>query len=191
MKCLGLRYPTFDFRPGLKRACGLDLGVSISAVAVPHGMMPSVAFRIEPDLWCKSRMGSQVQFAHLAKTLSFLLPVFRAAAPPSKSSKSLLSPFQRCSHRALFPWPPLRQAALRSIPQRAITAVRSESSSLKGPATARETVPALLSRTDSEFAVRNCDHLRRPRCALGHSDPHSHSESRTRRCGCADHHIDS
>jgi hypothetical protein len=78
------------------------------------------------------------------------------------SSKTSLSPFQKCSHRTLFPLAPLRQAALRSIPQRAITAVRSESSSLKGPATPRETVPALLSRTDSEFALRNCDHLRRP-----------------------------
>jgi hypothetical protein len=38
-------------------------------------------------------------------------------------------------------------------------------------ATPRETVPALLSRTDSEFALRNCDHLRRPRCALGRSAP--------------------
>ena len=85
--------------------------------------------------------------------------------------KDFAPPFQRCSHRALFPLAPLQQAALRSIPQRAITAVRSESSSLKGPATPRETVPALLSRTDSEFALRNCDHLRRPRCALGRSAP--------------------
>jgi hypothetical protein len=38
--------------------------------------------------------------AHLAKTLSFLLPGLRAAAPPSKSSKTLLPHFQRCSHRA-------------------------------------------------------------------------------------------
>jgi hypothetical protein len=51
-----------------------------------------------------------------------------------------------------------------------------------------ETVPALASRTDSEFALRNCDHLRRPRCALGVPIPYSHSESQTRRCGCADHH---
>ena len=34
----------------------------------------------------------------VAKTLIFLLPGFRAAAPPSKSSKTLLSLFQRCDH---------------------------------------------------------------------------------------------
>src|ERR1700731_1126627 len=33
---------------------------------------------------------SKFRSAHLAKTLSFLLPGFRAAAPPSKSSKTLL-----------------------------------------------------------------------------------------------------
>lgn len=32
-----------------------------------------------------------------------------------------------------------------------------------------ETVRAPSSSTDSEFAERNCDHLRRPRCALGRS----------------------
>jgi hypothetical protein len=32
-----------------------------------------------------------------------------------------------------------------------------------------ETVSALLPRTDSAFALRNCDHLRRPHCALGRS----------------------
>ena len=59
-------------------------------------------------------------------------------------------------------------------------------------ATPRETVPALLSRTDSEFALRSCDHLRRPhlRSRLV-PRPYSHAESRPRRCGCADHHIDS
>jgi len=34
----------------------------------------------------------------VAKTSIFLLPGFRAAAPPSKSSKTLLSLFQRCDH---------------------------------------------------------------------------------------------
>ena len=42
--------------------------------------------------------------------------------------------WQRCSHRTLFPLAPLRQAALRSIPQRAITAVRSDSPSRKSNA---------------------------------------------------------
>lgn len=42
--------------------------------------------------------------------------------------------------------------------------------------------------TDSEFAYWRCDHLRRPRGALGCSAPYSPADSRTRRCGCADHH---
>jgi hypothetical protein len=37
---------------------------------------------------------SKFRIAHLAKTLSFLLPAFRAAAPPSKSSKTLLALFK-------------------------------------------------------------------------------------------------
>src|ERR1700693_25939 len=113
---------------------------------------------------------------------NFLTPIFRkdielfpSGLPRCGSSpqkpKDFASLWQTCSHRALFPLALLRQAALRSIPQRAITAVRSESSSLKGPATPRETVPALFSLTASEFALRSCDHLRRPHCAPGGSAP--------------------
>ncbi len=34
-----------------------------------------------------------------------------------------------------------------------------------------ETVPTLFSRTDSGLLCPRCDHLRRPRCAFGRSDP--------------------
>jgi hypothetical protein len=47
--------------------------------------------------------------------------------------------------------------------------------------------PAPITRTDSEFVGRR-DHLHRPRCAFDPSAPYFHAESRTRRCGCADHH---
>jgi hypothetical protein len=104
------------------------------------------------------------------------------------AASTLLHFFQRCSHRTLFPLAPLRPAALHSIPQRAITAVRSESSSLEGPALPRETVLALFSRTDSEFALRMSDHLHVLAPPSGVPIPHSLSETRTRRCGCADHH---
>jgi hypothetical protein len=59
---------------------------------------------------------------HLAKTLSFLLPGRRAAAPPSESSKTLLSLFQRCSHRALFS---LRRNSARSAARFIPTSARS------------------------------------------------------------------
>ena len=60
------------------------------------------------------------------KDIELLLPAFRAAAPPSKSSRTLLPPFQKCSHRTLFPWPPLRGLRSALIPQRTITAVRAK-----------------------------------------------------------------
>jgi hypothetical protein len=47
------------------------------------------------------------RIAHLAKTLSVLLPAFRAAAPPSKSSKTLLALFRDAviAHCSLGPAP--------------------------------------------------------------------------------------
>jgi hypothetical protein len=73
---------------------------------------------------------SKSRIAHLAKTLSFLLPALPRRGSSLQKLKDFAPLWQRCSHRTLFPLAPLRQAALRSIPQRAITAVRSESSSL-------------------------------------------------------------
>jgi hypothetical protein len=40
---------------------------------------------------------------NIAKTLSFLLPGFRAAVPPSKSSKTLLPLPEMQSSRVVFP----------------------------------------------------------------------------------------
>jgi hypothetical protein len=66
----------------------------------------------------------------VAKTLSFLLPALRAAAPPSKNSKTLLPIPEMQSSRVAFPSPQLPQAPLRSsFRQHAITAVRCELSS--------------------------------------------------------------
>jgi hypothetical protein len=63
---------------------------------------------------------------NIAKTLSFLLPGFRAAVPPSKSSKTLL-PLRDAVIACCLPFAATPQAALRSsFRQRAITVVCSE-----------------------------------------------------------------
>ena len=82
------------------------------------------------------------------------------------------------------PCHPLRQAARCRIPQRAITAERSEvfrETSQSGAEYSAdsnqrlphsETAPPLFSRTDSKFGLwGKRDHLRRPRRAFGRSDP--------------------
>lgn len=57
-----------------------DLGVSISATAVPHGMMPAVAFRIECDeqsiVFSGDISGSTPAFVELARNCSLLVHDF-------------------------------------------------------------------------------------------------------------------
>jgi hypothetical protein len=59
-----------------------------------------------------------------AKTLNFFVATSALRLLTAKL-KDFALPFRRCSHRALLPWSPLRQATRCLIPQRAITAVRS------------------------------------------------------------------
>ena len=64
---------------------------------------------------------------HFAQTLSFFVATSGWPRLLTAKLKDFAFPFRTCSHRALFPWPPLRQAARCHIPQRAITAARSKS----------------------------------------------------------------
>jgi hypothetical protein len=111
---------------------------------------------------------------HSAKTLNFSVATSGPRLLTAKL-KDFAFPLRRCSHRALFPWPPLRQASRCRIPQRTITAVRSErfreniSKSALNLSPAGDCACPFL-RTDSEFCWE-CDHLRRPRGAFGRSDP--------------------
>ena len=57
-------------------------------------------YEVQSDYRFETALYNQIRDIRpkVAKTLIFLLPGFRAAAPPSKSSKTLLSLFQRCDH---------------------------------------------------------------------------------------------
>ena len=119
-----------------------------SAPSLPRGSS-NASLRVRRSSRGKAHRLLPVSPSDLGKTIANL-STFSANLPNSPSRKDIelspsglprrgsslqklkdfASPCQRCSHRTLFPLAPLRQAALRSIPQRAITAVRSESSSL-------------------------------------------------------------
>ena len=135
------------------------------------------------------------------KDIELLRCDFRCPRLLTTKVKDLLSLSRECSHRTLFPWPPLRQAARCRIPQRAITAVRSERFHGNISKSALNIAPPLVRASPLgdcacpflPHRLRVCfvgegDHLRRPRCALAVPIPCAHSESRTPHCGCAAHH---
>jgi hypothetical protein len=78
-----------------------DLAVSRRSLRVGQPLS------LKLDRGCSRSAKSAIIRRHFAKTLNPLRSGFRSAAPHSDAQR-LCCPSRRCSHRTLFPWPPLR-----------------------------------------------------------------------------------
>ena len=121
--------------------------------------------------------------SHSAKTLTFFVAVSAPRGSSLRSSKTLLFFSEMQSSRIVplasapagcaAPYSTTRDhcGALRTLSRNISKSALNVALTLTRASPLRRLCLPFSSRTDSDFVLWECDHLRRPRCALGRSDP--------------------